>query len=336
LTVIHGDNGEGKTNLLEAVGWVATLSSFRGSPPDALIRADCPTAVVRTEGSRDERPVLIEASISRTGRNRVQVNRQPLRRARDLLGALRVTVFSPDDLAIVKGGPSLRRLYLDDLLVASHPRWDAVRSDVDRILRQRGVLLKQARGRLTPEVETTLDVWDDKLVAAGSELASARASLIGQLAPAVASAYESLAGAAVDLDLSYWAAWQEVGLAAALAAARNDDLRRGVSTVGPHRDDLVITLSGLPGKTHASQGEQRSIALALRLGGDAIVRAVTGDTPVLLLDDVFSELDPRRSAALCTHLPPGQAFLTTAGPLPPDLISPARVLTVRDGTVSSL
>ena len=333
--MIHGDNGEGKTNLLEAVGWVATVESFRGAPAEALVRSGAESAVVRATGTRDDREVLIEGEISPRGRTRVLVNHQPLRRARDLLGALRVTVFNPDDLVMVKGGPAERRRYLDDLLVACHPRWDALRSEVERILRQRAVLLKQAGGRLTADISTTLDVWDEKLSSAGTALADGRADLVGRLQPTVATAYASMAGKGDPVALAYWAPWREAGLAAALAAARTDDLRRGVSTVGPHRDDLVISLNGLPARTHASQGEQRSLALALRLGGHDVVREDAGDEPVLLLDDVFSELDPSRSAALLTHLPAGQALLTTAGPLP-DGVTPAAILEVRAGTVAAL
>jgi DNA replication and repair protein RecF len=334
LTVITGANGEGKTNLLEAVAWLATLSSFRGAPNEALVRVGASTAVVRGAGSRGGRELLIEGSIWLPGRTRVQVNRQPLRRARDLLGALRVSVFSPDDLVLIKGGPAERRGYLDDLLVSCHPRWDTVRGDLERVLRQRATLLKQAGGRLTTEVGLTLDVWDAQLADLGTTLATGRAELIQRLEPQVAKAYGDLAGGPADVVLSYVAPWRDAsgGLAAALASARHDDVRRGVSTVGPHRDDLVITLSGLPSRTHASQGEQRSLALSLRLGGHSVVREAAAESPVLLLDDVFSELDPGRSEALLAHLPAGQALLTTAGPLPPG-VAPARRLRVSGGVV---
>jgi DNA replication and repair protein RecF len=335
LTVITGANGEGKTNLLEAVGWLATLSSFRGAPPEALVRTGASGAVVRGSGTREGRSLLIEGSLEPRGRTRVQLNRQPLRRSRDLLGALRVTVFSPDDLVLVKGGPAERRRFLDDLLVSCHPRWDAVRGDLERILRQRATLLKQAGGRLTPDVALTLDVWDAQLASLGESLASGRVDLVARLEPEVVKAYGDLAGDAGGVGLSYLAPWRAGeggGLAAALAAARRDDVRRGVSTVGPHRDDLIITLNGLPSRTHASQGEQRTLALALRLGGHAVVSAEGGEEPVLLLDDVFSELDPGRAAALLAHLPAGQALLTTAGPLPAG-VEPAWRLAVHGGTV---
>ena len=335
LTVITGDNGMGKTNLLEAVGWLATLESFRGAPPEAMVRQGAVNAVVRAEGQRDDRRVLIEGELNPGGRTRVQVNRQVLRRARDLLGAVRVSVFAPDDLALVKAGPALRRRYLDDLLVACHVRWDQLQADVDRTLRQRATLLKQAGGRLSPEVAGTLDVWDAKLADSGTALADGRRELAEQLAPFVSDAYDALAGAPARVSLTYAAEWQPPrgpGLAVALAAARAADVRRGVSTVGPHRDDLVLSIDGRSARTHASQGEQRSLALALRLGGHAVVTTAAGSPPVLLLDDVFSELDPSRTAALVSSLPEGQALLSTAGPPPPGM-KPATVVQVKDGMV---
>jgi DNA replication and repair protein RecF len=242
-------------------------------------------------------------------------------------------VFSPDDLALVKGGPSERRRMLDDALVASAPRHDATRSDLERILRQRTTLLKQSGGRLSHEIAATLDVWDAKLTEVGEVLGTARAELVDRLEPVVGKAYDELATAGAQVTVTYDAPWRAAGLAAALADARADDVRRGVSTVGPHRDDLVLTVNGLPARTHASQGEQRSLALALRLATHSVVTDVTGSTPVLLLDDVFSELDADRSEALLAHLPPGQALLTTAGALPGS-VAPDLVVRVRSGTVS--
>ncbi len=334
LTAVLGANGQGKTNLLEAVAYLATLGSFRGAPPDALIRDGADRAVVRGEVERDGRELLLEAELVAGGRNRAQVNRQPLRRARDLLGALRVTVFSPDDLALVKAGPGERRRFLDDTLVALHPRNDGVRGEVDRVLRQRNALLKQAGGRLSPEVELTLDVWDAKLATAGEALARARTDLLAELAPAVGVAYAEVAQREVAVEAIYAPAWSRVdgGLAGALAAGRPEDLRRGLSLVGPHRDELELRLRGLPARTHASQGEQRSLALALRLAAHRVVAVATGTPPVLLLDDVFSELDPGRSDALLAHLPAGQTILTTAGALPPGA-RPDQTLTIHDGTI---
>ncbi|WP_426570678.1 DNA replication/repair protein RecF [Aquihabitans sp. McL0605] len=333
LTAVLGPNGHGKTNLLEAIGYLATLSSFRGAPNEALVRAGAERAIVRAEADREGRDLLLEAEIVANGRNRAQLNKQPLRRARDLLGALRATVFSPDDLTLVKGSPGDRRRYLDETLVSLHPRYDQMQSDLDRVLRQRGALLKQSGGRLTPEVELTLDVFDAKLVAAGEALASARQNLVGALEPVLADAYDQVAQQAAEVHATYDPPWMAVGLADALLASRKDDLRRGVSTVGPHRDELDLVIAGLPSRTHASQGEQRSLALALRLAAHHVVTEHTDSSPVLLLDDVFSELDPERSDALLRSLPPGQTILSTAGGLPAGA-SPGAVLQVRDGTVA--
>jgi DNA replication and repair protein RecF len=262
----------------------------------------------------------------------VQVNRQRLQRARDLLGALRVTVFAPDDLVLVKGGPGERRSFLDELVVALQPRDDVLRSEVERILRQRGALLKQAGGRLTAEVEVTLDVWDAKLADAGEGLVRARLAALDALSPALARAYDDLAGRSCEVRARYEAPWQAVGLAESLRRARGDDVRRAVTTVGPHRDDAAVTIDGRPSRTHASQGEQRTLALAMRLAAHRAVAERIGSPPVLLLDDVFSELDPTRSAALLAHLPPGQTMLTTAGGLPSGA-RPELVVTVRAGRI---
>ncbi len=340
LTVVTGSNGEGKTNLIEAIAYLATLTSFRGAPNEALVRRGASSAIVRAEGRRGDRELLIEAEITgsgpgRAGRGRVLVNKQRLSRARDLLGAVRVSVFSPDDLVLVKGGPSERRRYLDDTLVSRHTPFDATRSDLDKVLRQRNALLKQSGGRLTPEIEATLDVWDTKLTSLGTEVGEQRADLVATLNPALQRSYELLADRPATVTLTYESAWMDSGLTAALEAARRDELRRGVSLVGPHRDELAITLDGLPARTHASQGEQRTLALALRLTAHLLVTDVVGTAPVLLLDDVFSELDPYRSAALLDNLPPGQTVLTSAAGYP-DGAQPEQVLTVVDGSVSPL
>ncbi len=332
LTALLGDNGQGKTNVLEAIGWLATLSSFRGAPPEALIRDGCPRAVIRAEGEREGRAILVEAELVASGRNRVLVNRQPLKRARDLLGVLRVTVFAPDDLELVKGGPAARRRFLDDALVASHPRFDALRSEVDKILKQRNALLKGAGGRLDDSAAFTLDVWDAKLVESGGALAAARQDLLARLEPVLGATYDAVAQGPAAVQASYIAEWADAGLAAALAEARAIDVRRGVSTVGPHRDDVDLRIGGLPSRTHASQGEQRSLALALRLASHHVITEVTGSPPVLLLDDVFSELDPDRSDALLANLPAGQTVLTSASGLPPRAV-PDRILHVAAGRI---
>ena len=330
LTALLGANGEGKTNIVEAIGYLATLSSFRGAPTDALVRAGHDVSIVRAEGERDGRALLLEAEIRTSGRGRVLVNRQRLARTRDLLGALRVTVFAPDDLELVKGGPAGRRGYLDDVIVSRRPSLDALRSDLDRILRQRNTLLKQSGGRLSPEVESTLAVWDAKFVETGERLANERDALVTELGPVLAETYTHVAGHEVAILARYDAPWRDAGLAAALEGVRRDELRRGVSLVGPHRDELVVTIDGLPSRTHASQGEQRSLALALRLAAHRVVTESTGTPPILVLDDVFSELDPDRSAALLRSLPVGQALLSTASGLPAG-VDVAQHVTVRPG-----
>jgi DNA replication and repair protein RecF len=317
-TAVIGDNGQGKTNLAEALAFLATLSSFRSAPADALVRAGADTAVIRATIRQDDgRDTLVEIELAAAGRNRVQVNRQKLGRVRDLLGSVRVTVFSPDDLVLVKGGPGDRRRFLDDTLVALATKYDGIRLEIDRIVRQRNTLLKQAAGRLTDDVEVTLDVWDAKFAAIADQFGHARATLVARLEPMVHEAYEHLAGTPTALELRYEPPWRVTGLATALAEARTADVRRGVTTVGPHRDELSMSIGGLPSRTHASQGEQRTLALALRLAGHRLVTERTGSAPVLVLDDVLSELDDHRATALLGHLPTGQVVITTASELPP-------------------
>jgi DNA replication and repair protein RecF len=335
VTAVVGDNGHGKTNLAESLAYLATLRSFRDAPPEALVRVGAESAIVRaTVRTDDGRESLVEIEIPRSGRVRVQVNRQRLGRTRELLGTVRVSVFSPDDLVVVKGGPAERRRFLDDVLVALAVKYDALRLEIDRIVKQRNALLKQAGGRLTDEVVTTLDVWDARFTDAGERLGVARAALVDLLAPAVSVAYDDLAGVASTASVAYAPAWRSIGLAAALAEARTLDLRRGVSTVGPHRDELDLLIGEMPARTHASQGEQRTLALALRLAAHRLVADRTGTVPVLVLDDVLSELDPGRSAALLGHLPAGQVVITTAGGLPA-AAHPDRVLTIRAGAVAA-
>ena len=326
-----GRNGQGKTNLLEAVAHLAG-SSLRGATTEAMVRVGAERAVVRADALRGPRELLIEAEIAARGRSRMQLNRQPVKRRRDLLDALSVTLFSPDDLVLVKGGPGERRSWLDEAAVGLDPQTDGVRSDVERILKQRNALLKQSRGRLDEAAALTLDVWDDRLARAGEALAERRAAALAELVPRIAQAYRELAGGPLPVSATYDAPWRTPGLAGALIESRDQDLRRGVTTVGPHRDEVLFGLDELPARTHASQGEQRSLALAMRL---AVHRAVTdarGESPILLLDDVLSELDGERTEALLAHLPPGQTLLTTAGPLPRQT-EPELVLRVVDGAI---
>lgn len=317
LTVIVGPNGHGKTNLLEAIGFAAGMGSLRGAPDGALIKDRADAAVVRCLArTADSREVLIEAELARSRPNRVRVNNQPIARRRDLVGVLTVTVFSPEDLDLVKGEPARRRRWIDDALTAVRPSVGALRTEVDRILRQRNTLLRQAGGRATDDVVITLDVWDSKLAAAGDELRDRRHELLRALGPRIRSYYAQIAKGGDEADGAYMSSWGEESLADALAAVRRDDLRRATTTVGPHRDDILLRIRGQPSRTHASQGEQRSLALALRLAVDAEVRERRDVQPVLLLDDVFSELDSIRAAALLDALPPSQRILTTAAGLP--------------------
>lgn len=333
VTAIVGANGQGKTSLAEALGYLATLKSFRGVPTEAMIRTGAETAVIRADIAHDDgRMVLVEAELSRVGKSRTQVNRQKLTRSRDLLGVVRTTVFSPDDLDLIKGPPSLRRDFLDDALVALSAKYDVVCREVDHIVRQRNALLKQSGGRLTADVSTTLDVWDEKFVVRGNELGEARGGLIGRLVPKVQDAYEQLAEASIPIDIVYAPPWRQSGLAAALAVARGDDIRRSVSTVGPHRDDIDLNIKGLPARTHASQGEQRTLALSLRLAVHRCIAEEFQSSPVLILDDVLSELDPQRSAALLRHFPVGQVLITTAGLLP-DIAHIERVIRIAGGEI---
>lgn len=332
LTAIVGPNGHGKTNLLEAIGFAAGLGSFRGAPDSAVVRDGADSAVIRCSvRSSLGRETLIDAELARSRPNRFRVNQQPISRRGELLGALTATIFSPEDLDLVKGEPSVRRRWIDDALAAVRPAWGTLRSDLERILRQRNTLLRQAQGRANGDVATTLEVWDAKLAAVGDELRARRKDLLGAIEEEVDHHYGRISLGRDQSAATYLSSWGDLPLAEALAAARGDDLRRATSTVGPHRDDVQLRIGGLPARSHASQGEQRSLALALRLAVDAQVREGRGIEPVLLLDDVFSELDPDRAAALLETLPPGQRILTAAGGLPPG-VRPDRLVRVSEGT----
>jgi DNA replication and repair protein RecF len=333
-TVITGANGTGKTSVLEAYAYLGTHRSFRGAPLEALVRDGAARAVVRAALVGEGAPTLVDAELVAGGRSRTFVNRKPSRTRRDTAAAAPCTVFSPEDLALVAGGPKGRRDLLDDALALLDAEGARAADDVERVLRQRAALLRQVGGRTNPgpEILTTLDVWDQRLADAAKILVAARERLAAALAPGVAATYGRLAGIPVDAGVPPGTGSPAAGtgtpvtatylrstdgdLQEALAASRTDDLRRGVNTVGPHRDDLVVHLDGRPARTHASQGEQRCLALALRLSLHAVVRERTTLRPTLLLDDVFSELDPARSRALVAELPAGQSILTTASPVP--------------------
>ncbi len=332
-SLIVGSNGEGKTNLLEAVFYLATMTSFRVNSTDVLIRSgtDISEAVVRGEMAADQREMLFEAALRSTGRSQFQVNRQRVRR-RDLLGLVPVSIFMPDDLVLVKGGPGERRRFLDDALGQIDPRLDVVRSDMESILRQRNALLRQSGIRLDSDAAVTLEVWDEKFADVGQRLASARSKLVANLNTKATAAYQEIALEPTPIGLSYEPTWPWGELTMALGQTRTEDLRRGVTTVGPHRDDVSVVLDGKPARTHASQGEQRSLALALRLAVHRELEEATGQSPLLLLDDVFSELDPDRSRGVLGALVSEQTLLTTAGALPTDIDYSAR-FRVTDGRV---
>ena len=342
LTVIHGANGQGKTSVLEAIAWIARAHSFRGTTDAPLVRNGHDQAIVRAEIVSGDRTQLFEAEIRASGRNRVLCNKRAITNARDLHGLLRVAVFAPDDLELVKEGPGARRAYLDELLVMLAVRYDAARGDFERILKQRTALLRT--GVRDASSEATLDVLDEQMAQAAGELVRGRLQLVERLGPAVDEAYEALADDGRRVGHSYDAEWAPSPLAlddveeiedylrAALVARRRAEIERGVTLVGPHRDDWTLTIDGLDARTQASQGEQRSLALALRLAGRSVVHELTGTPPVLLLDDVFSELDARRSSALVRNLPSGQTLLTTAGVIPAD-VEPDRVLRISAGRV---
>ena len=328
-TVITGLNGAGKTSLLEATAYLATLQSFRGSPREALVRRGADRAILRAETTVGDRTLSIEAELSVAGRTRTQVNRQVVRRRTDLHEALRVTVFSPEDIGVVRAGPGHRRRFLDDTLAVVDPRAARAADETEKVLRQRSALLRHVGRTLTIEEASTLDVWDARLEECGTRLVEARERLVADLGPRAGVHYARLAGAPSEVRLVYARSW-DGNLLDALGAARATDVQRGVSTVGPHRDELELNLTGLPSRTHASQGEQRSLALALQLAAHQLATERLGSAPVLLLDDVFSELDPRRSRALLAGLPPGQTLLTTALPAPPE-VSAAKVYAMVEG-----
>ena len=331
LTVIRGENGAGKTSLLEAISYCSTLKSFRGVQRDALLRSGEDEARVSCELLQGSRRLDIDVRMQAGRRDLAVVNRQRVTSAKDLVEVLKTTLFTPDDLDLVKGSPSGRRDLLDDAMLATAPRLAAERASLERILRQRNALLRQLGGRLPKEAMLTLDVWDERLATTGERVASSREDLVAALSPYASTAWTALAPSAGDLALSYRRSFTG-SLAEAIAASRQEDLRRQVTTVGPQRDELEIEAGGLDSRTRLSQGRQRAVALALRLGIHRYVTEVTGSTPVLLLDDAFSELDERTSRALVAELPRGQALLTTAGELPPGA-SPDLVVEISAGRV---
>lgn len=320
--VLVGSNGQGKTNLVEAIGYLSTLGSHRVAGDAPLIRAGADAAVIRAVLTTGEREVLAEVQINRAAPNRAQVNRAPVR-ARQVTREVASVLFAPEDLAVVRGEPSARRRYLDELLVARTPRLAGVLSDYDKALKQRNGLLRLARAGRSDT--STLEVWDERLVQSGSELLAARAGLVHDLAPLVAEQYGIVAGSDQVVDLlavqtiddaelgADPAAVVAVRFAAALAAVRRRELERGLTLVGPHRDDLLLTINDLPARGYASHGESWSLALALRLGAVELLResSDSGD-PVVILDDVFAELDERRRGRLAEQVARYEQVIITA------------------------
>jgi DNA replication and repair protein RecF len=316
--VLSGPNGSGKTTLLEAVAFFGSHRSFRTTVREAMVRSGAERAILRGELERELRPLRVESELRANGSARTLVNGRTAQGRGELAEVVPATVFSPEDLGLVQGPPARRRELLDAALRLVDHRAAADLDVMDRVLRQRAALLRQAGASLSAEIASTLDVWDGRLTACGQAVSDARRSLVADVEPAVEAAYRHLAeegGADGGVKMTYVPGWQGE-LASALGASRQDDVRRAVSTVGPHRDEIVLSIGGHEARVRASQGEQRSLALALRLGLHQLVTERRGDPPLLLLDDVFSELDPDRSRALVGLLPAGQALLTTATPLP--------------------
>jgi DNA replication and repair protein RecF len=340
VTTFSGPNGEGKTNLVEAIGYLATLGSHRVATDAPLVRHGAERAVLRAAVTGAQGSALVEIELNPGRANRVRLNRAPMPRPRDILGTLRTVLFAPEDLALVKGDPGERRRFLDELLAATAPRYAGVRADYERVLRQRTALLKSAgakghlRGAAREAMTATLDAWDGQLARAAAPLLAGRMRLVAALRPHVAAAYEAVSGdpAGQASAMSYRCSASDEpgpgdGLAAAggpadvesleavmlkaLAGVRASELDRGVCLVGPHRDELELSIGSLPARGYASHGESWSLALALRLASFALLREGRED-PVLILDDVFAELDVGRRDRLAALVADGEQVLITA------------------------
>jgi DNA replication and repair protein RecF len=321
VNLLVGPNGAGKTNLLESVAYLASLKSFRSAPDPALIGDDAESAVVRAGLSGQGRERLIEIEIPRQGGRHTQVDKGRLRRTADLLGVLRVVAFLPDDLDLVKRGPAYRRDLLDEIGVQLWPAAHLDQAEYERALRQRNAFLKQGH-----HDEATLAVWDSRLAQAGGRVLARRSRVVDTLAPLLSTAYGDIANAVVPAEITYTPTWSgrldqasaaefSGRLLESLEASRRVDYERRMTTVGPHRDEPGFSIDGHDARLHGSQGEQRTLALAVKLAAHRAVAATIGEMPVLLLDDVFSELDETRAAALARALTPGtQTMITSARP----------------------
>jgi DNA replication and repair protein RecF len=350
VTTFSGPNGQGKTNLVEAIGYLATLGSHRVATDAPLIRQGAERAVLRAAVTGVNGSALIEVELNPGRANRARLNRAPLPRPRDILGTLRTVLFAPEDLALVKGDPGERRRFLDELLVATAPRYADVRADYERVLKQRTALLKSAggkthlRGPARESVTATLDAWDAQLARAGAPLLAGRMRLVAALRPHVEAAYEAVSGGprgevsgmnyrssalndgeGFEDMAALETARLETALIKALDGVRASELERGVCLVGPHRDELELSINGLPARGYASHGESWSLALALRLASFTLLRHGHED-PVLLLDDVFAELDAGRRDRLAGLVASAEQVLITAA-VPadvPDVLAGAR------------
>jgi DNA replication and repair protein RecF len=354
VTTFSGPNGEGKTNLVEAIGYLATLGSHRVATDAPLVRQGAGRAVLRAAVTGTNGSALIEVELNPGRANRVRLNRAPLPRPRDILGTLRTVLFAPEDLALVKGDPGERRRFLDDLLVASAPRYAGLRADYERVLKQRTALLKSAggktrlRGPARESVTATLDAWDAQLARAGAPLLAGRLRLVAALRPHVEAAYGAVSGGAPGeaSGMSYRSSALntddgfddvtalETAILKALDGVRASELDRGVCLVGPHRDELELSIGGLPARGYASHGESWSLALALRLASFTLLRQGHED-PVLILDDVFAELDAGRRDRLAGLVAGAEQVLITAA-VPadvPDVLAGAR-FQVQAGVIS--
>ncbi|MBG6055144.1 DNA replication and repair protein RecF [Salinibacterium sp. CAN_S4] len=329
-----GSNGQGKTNLVESLGYLSTLGSHRVSTDQAMIRQGQDSAIVRARLQHGDREILAEVQLNRTGANRAQINRSAIK-TRELPRYFSSVLFAPEDLALVRGEPSGRRRFLDELLVLRTPRMSGVIADYERVLRQRNTLLKTARNARADL--STLDIWDERLVSFGSEIIVARSVLLDDLSPEVSRAYSTIAGAdhAARLSnyLSIFASGTDddtvdaaatrsgplensvvaAGFRASLARLRRSEVERGITLAGPHRDDVSLELNGMPARGYASHGESWSFALALKLASAEVLRreSSSGD-PVVILDDVFAELDESRRGRLAEAVADFEQVLITA------------------------
>lgn len=346
-TVFVGSNGYGKTNLVEALWYSSTLGSHRVATDAPLVRVGAQRAVVSTIVVNEGRECAVDLEITAGRANKARLNRSPVRSPREVIGVLRAVLFAPEDLALVRGDPGDRRRYLDDLAAVRRPRVAAIRADYDKVLRQRTALLKSASGarfRGDRGALDTLDVWDGYLATHGAELMAARMTLVNELAPEVQKSYQRLAPASRPASISYHASVDvepdrpdvdllRTALLEKMAVRRDAELERGVCLVGPHRDDLELRLGEQPAKGFASHGESWSMALALRLAAYELLRA-EGSDPVLLLDDVFAELDTARREALAAAASSAEQVLVTAAVLddiPRDWLADRVDITLTDG-----